>query len=573
MIFNATLNTLDQNITNATLSIWFSNGSLFNMTTNILTGTPINSTTWNIANIPLNDFIWNVEGCSIGTFVECRVADSNFTFSRLGYTLDSQFFNTTVFETDLQRFEINITTIPSILSVDARLFYNGTSISATTNCIGDSCNIFKEIDIPLVVGDGVESQNKSFFWNITLFDGTASITTPTDALEQNVSRIHLEECDATFTTLALNFTARDEQTNTRIDPFYFAGFLSDFWLGSGSVRRSNSFSNTSITEFNVCLNPTNRNFTVDAEIEYNDEVNSTTYNTRNYFFQDDIINNITQHIPLFLLAIDDSTSFILKVQDKNLLPVADALIITQRLDVGAGNFTTVQISKTDENGQTVGFFKTETVDYRFIIKKNGVTLLETSAQKVVPESSPFTLIFTVGADEGAPWIRFEDLSNLTNSLTFNTSNNLVSYTYIDTSGEFNLGRLLVVRQNLSGISPVICDINSSLSSATLICDVGGSDNTYTASGFINRVSGSFLVSQIVFSIASFAGTVGLLGVFLGWFIILVSAFAFKFNEVAGIVLMNLAVILTNIIGLVNFGFLFIFGMMAVSIIIIIQFEK
>jgi hypothetical protein len=274
-----------------------------------------------------------------------------------------------------------------------------------------------------------------------------------------------------------------------------------------------------------------------------------------------------------LLNVDDSTTFILKVQDTNLLPIADALIEIQRLDVGTGNFSIVQIAKTDDNGQTVGFFKTETVDYRFIIKKDGVTLLTTGAGKVVPETAPFTLTFTVGADEGAPWVRFEDLVDLTSTLTFNNTNSIASFEYEDISGNFTSSRLLVILQNLSGSSQTICDVNSTQSAAILTCDVNEVEGTYTASGFITRGTDIFLVNQIIFKVESFSSTAGLLGVFLAWFIILVSAFAFKFNEIAGIVLMNLTVIMVNLIGLVNFGFLFIFGMLGVSIMIIVLLNK
>ncbi len=573
IIFNTTLTTVDVNLTNATIDVWFSNGTLFNQTTNIVTGLPVNTTGWELVNISFNVFNWNVFACGIdgAGLTVCESAPQNFTFTVQQFTEVNQDFNANVSETDSQLFEINVSTVSSIISVTANLVYNGTSHSGITTCDVGSCNSKATIDIPLVQGSG-ESQIKSFFWNITVFDGSGSISAVSTTQEQNVSRIHLEQCDATFTVQALNFTAFDETDNTRINPFYFAGDF-DFWLGSGTVKRDNSFSNTSTTEFNLCISPADRNFTIDAEIEYNDIINSTTYNTRNYFFQQDIINNQSQDIFLFLLNVDDSTSFILKVQDTNLLPVVDALIIIQRFDPGSGNFTTVSIAKTDDNGQTVGFFKTETVDYRFIIKKDGVTLLTTGTQKVVPGETPFTLTFTVGADVGAPWTRFEDLSNLTKSLVFNSSTAIVSFTYVDISGDFTLSRLLVVAQNLSGLSPTICDVNSTQSSAILTCNTGNVTGTYVASGFITRGSDVFLVEQIIFKVETFASVAGLFGVFLAWFIILVSAFAFKFNEIAGMVLMNLTVIFVNIIGLVNFGLLFIFGMMGVTVIIMVLLKK
>lgn len=573
--FNSSVTSINTTLTNATLYIWDSVGDLLGNQVNTITGVDItNETIFINSTLDFGNYSWNVLGCGNNDTgsASCVFASSNFSFDILGFTVDSQVFSAEAFETDSEIFELNITVIEGILSVSSRLNYNTSiSIATITNTTNTSYTLTSTIDIPLVVGSD-ENQNKSFFWEVTTFDGTTSAQSNTTQEFQNVTRIHLEVCDATFDVRALNFSAFDEQTSNRIDPFYMAAEF-NFWLGGGAVRRPLAFSNLSSNELGLCITPSDRNITIDDTVEYNDVINSSTYNTRNYYFQNSIINNITQHIPLFLLNVDDSTSFILKVQDTNLLPISGALIDIQRLDVGTGNFTTVQIAKTDDNGQTIGFFKTETVDYRFIITRNGLTLLETGSQKVIPDTAPFTLTFTVGEDAGAPWIRFEDLDDLTETLVFNSSTAIVTYTYIDTSGIFSSSRLLVLLQNQSGFATTICDINSTLSSGILSCNTGNVSGTYTASGFITRGADIFLVEQIIFLISTFSDVAGLLGVFLAWFIILISAFTFKFNEIAAIVLMNLAVIFVNMIGLVNFGFLFIFGMMGVSILIIVLLNR
>lgn len=573
--FNSSILSINISLSNATLYIWNSTDDLLGTQDQTISGIDItNETIFINETLDFGDFSWNVLGCGsndTGSTI-CSFASSNFSFSVLGFEVDTEIFSAEALETDSEIFELNITVLEGILSVSSNLNYNTTLFTPViTNTTNTSYTLTATIDIPLVLGTG-EEQNKSFFWEVTTFDGATSFQSNTTTEFQNVSRIHFQECDGTFTVQTLNFTAYDEQTSARIDPFYMAAEF-DFWLGAGEVTRPLAFSNTSTSELSLCISPPHRDFFIDDTIEYNDVINSTTYNTRNFYFQNAIINNQSQDIFLFLLNVDDSTSFILKVQDTNLLPIVDSLITTQRLDVGTGNFTTVQISRTDDNGLTVGFFKTETVDYRFIITRNNITLLTTGSQKVVPETAPFTLTFTVGADEGAPWIRFEDLANLTKSLIFDTGSSIVSFTYEDISGQFISSRLLVISQNLSGVSPIICDVNSTLSSAILVCDTGNVSATYTASAFITRDSEVFLVEQIIFSIVTFALVAGLLGVFLAWFIILISGFAFKFNEIAGIVLMNITVIMVNIIGLVNFGFLFIFGMLGVSIIIIVLLNR
>lgn len=575
ILFNSTLQPTDTNLTNATLTIWYTNSSIFNETTNIVLGDVNNITTWNISNIPTDTFNWNVFGCGVGAttgITSCTYANSNFTFTVQSFSILDEFFNFNVSETDREEFEINISTVTIITSVNANLIYNGTSHPSSSTCDNlGFCNIRTNIDIPLIEGIA-ESQNKTFFWEITVFNSVNFITTNTTSNEQNVSRIHLEECNGAFTVQALNFTAFNEQNSTRVDPFTFDGTFNT-WLGNGDVRRNDSFSNSSTSEFDLCISPPERDFFIDATIEYNNDPNSTLYQTRNYFFQNDTINNVTQHIPLNLLLSSAATSFILKVQDANLLALANVLIFSQRFDAGTGNFTTVQVAKTDDNGQSVGFFETETVDYRFLIKRNGFLLLQTSPQKMVGETAPFTLTFTVGEGAAKPWVFFEDLPDLVATLIFNISSNEVQFSYVDTSNKFELARLLVETQNFSIAGGVICDINLSQPSGILTCPVGNATGNYIASGFIDRTDGLFLVKLINFTIQLFVAIAGLLGVFLAWMIILMSSFAFKFNELAGIWLVNASVIFVNMLQLVSFGMIFIFGMLAVSIIITVLFNR
>ena len=406
-----------------------------------------------------------------------------------------------------------------------------------------------------------------------MFNGTDSISVTTSTSTQNVTRVHLETCDGTFTTQSLNFTAYDEQNLSRLSPYQFDGTF-DIWTGGGSVKRESNFSESSITNKALCIKP-NATYFTDAQIEYNTPGNETIYTSRDYYFQNNTINNVSQDIFLYLLTSGSSTSFILKVQDDNLLPLVNHLILIQRFYPGENLFRTVQIAKTGDNGKSIGFFETETIDYRFIISLNALDLLTTTQQKIVGEIAPFTLTFTIGENLGKPWKSLENLTNFGFSLFFNKSTNIITYTYTDTSGNFTLGTLVVEKQNLSFSTNIpVCNSNSSQSSATITCNVSGnSTGTYIVRGFVTRGADESLISQIGFLIESFLETVGLLGVLLAWFLILMSSFAFKFNEIAGIFMINATVIFVNIIGLVSFGMLAISALIAVSIIIVVVLEK
>jgi len=469
-------------------------------------------------------------------------------------------------ETSRQSFEINVTTEITVLSISALLNYNGTNHTSTASCTSGNCTIINTIDIDLVTAG--ESELHDFFWDLTIFNGTDSISITTSTREQNVSRIHLEKCDATFTTQSLNFTAYDEQNLTRLSTFRFDGAFEQ-WTGAGTIRRETSFTNSSLSELNLCVLPTDETFFIDAIIEYDESGNESIYTLRNYFFQNDTINNVSQDIFLYLLKSSASTSFILKVQDDSLLPVAGVLVEINRFYPGTDEFRVVQIAKTDDSGKSVGFFETEIVDYKFFITLDNETLLETGIQKVIPESSPFTLTFNIGDPLGAPWATQEELEDLNSTLVWNDTSGFVTYIYIDSSSSFNLARLLVIKQDLANATndTTICNENSTLTSATLFCNVGTTNGFYVASAFITRSSTEDLDKQITFQVETLSGVVGLLGLFFGWFLILIAAFMFKFNEIAGIWAITITVFLVNIIGLIKFGGVFVTATIAIAMLL------
>ncbi len=507
---------------------------------------------------------WTYESCDNESF--CNIATvRNFNVSTF---IENNFtFNSTPRETSLQDFEVNITTIPSILSVSAFLNYEGARFLSQTSCDGLDCSITNTIDIPLITTG--QFQNESFFWEISVFDGSSSVSLNTSTNQQNVTRINLESCGGAFTTQALNFTAFDEQNLTRIDPFLFDATF-DQWLGSGTVKRESDFTDTSIDEVTLCILPADEEYFIDAIIEYDEAENTTNiYTLRNYYFQNDTINSSSQDIFLFLLEESSSTSFILKVQDDSLLPVQGVLIEINRFYPGTNEFRIVQIARTDDLGKSVGFFETEIVDYKFFITRNNSILLETGLQKVIPETSPFTLTFNIGEPLGEPWKTQDVITDLTSSLLFNQSSLIVTYIYIDTSNDLNLARLFVIRQSLTNSSAdiTLCNENSTLSSATLTCNTTTTGGFYIASSFITRENIEELDLQISFNIETLSAVVGLLGLFFGWFLILIASFMFRFNVVAGIWAMTTTVFLINLMGLISFGSVFVTATIATAVIL------
>lgn len=556
------------NITNATYYVWNSTGALFNKTT-VTVNAADNYSILNITGFILGNYHWNVQACAQNsTSVICENSlFGNYTFDWRPFVINTQTYNLNPYETSYEKFEINITTLPQILTVNSKLIYNGTQYTASTDCDSGECNIYRYIDIPLIQSG--ESENKSFYWTITVFDGSTSFAFNTTdfIISHNTTRIHLETCSATYPVLALNFSVWDEQNLSRINNFSF-GATFNTWLGSGSIQRNQSFENSSNSkEFNICIQPNTTQHT-DAIIEYKFNSSKTTYLPRNYYFQNASLTNITQHIKLYLLDASQSTSFIQEVQDQKLSPTKNALIYMQRYYPAERIYRTVQISKTDDNGESIGFYETEVADYKHIITKNGVVLLETSAQKVVGKSTPYTLTFKVGETLSTPWSFWEDNPNIQTSLIYNHTTNIVTFSYIDVTGATAYAQLLITKESSRNATiATICSTTSTQSSATLTCNMTGYEGTYVAKGIIG--TNEDIVVVLRFLITTARQIFGNEGIIIGIFIIMISGFAFIWNPTAGIVAVNAALWFVSIIGFISFSPIFLFAIAAVSIIAII----
>lgn len=553
------------NLTNATIYVWSQNGSVYLTNSTNLTGV-VNSSSFilNISNA--GTFNWNVlYTFDNGTGNLSAFATSNYTFTLVPFNVNNLTYENNVYETSSQRFVLNISSLTSILSSNGFLNYDGTLYLANTSIVDGNIIYSRDIDIPLI-SNGTGSQNKSFNWEVTIYDGTNSVSVNTSSLQQNVSEIYLQGCGGTVTTPALNFTAYQEENLTRINPYTFRGTF-QIYLGNGTVVKNQSFDSTSINEKLLCISPDTRNFRTNAEISYNSDGLNFSLTSRQYYFQQALINSTLQHIPLYLLNSASSTTFILKVQDNTIQPVANALIYIQRYYPGDGIYRTVQIAKTDSNGRSVGFYETETVTYKHLITKDGSLLLNTDPGIIVGETVPYTLTFNVGDPNVFPVDYLTNNNSIITVLSYNNTNRIVTYSYIDPTGTNNYGRLLVYKISMTNqTQETICDSTSPGSSATITCNMSGLFGTFIAEGYV--IDSSTLQDYISFIVTSARDIMGRNGAFLGWIIILTAAMAFVWNPTVGIIVINATIIFVGLTGLLIFSPVAYFAIMGVSIILI-----
>lgn len=379
-------------------------------------------------------------------------------------------------------------------------------------------------------------------------------------------------CNSTLNILAINFTSYDETNFTRISPFSFEGVFD--YNRYGDYHNNNfSWTNISTKEIDICLSPPDINYSISGTIQYSDS--SSVYTPRTYYFLNDIINNITTNLSLYLIPNSDSTTFIQKVLDRNQIPMQDVYIYTQRYYPGTASYKTVQVTKTGADGKTIGFYKTETVFYRHILKDNlGSILLDQPSQKIYPETAPYTLTFTVGEGYNYPGTP-SSLDGFSYSLNASELSKYITYTYSDSSGYLINSSMTVEKVVLSGSNVLVCNSSSTQSAATLTCNISAYDSgSFKIRLIASRTDNLYkIIESLTFKLSDNKLIFGRYGLFLAWFIILVAAMAFVYNPIAGILSIDIAVIFVNIIGLASFSYTGIFSVIALSVIAIIAIRN
>lgn len=495
------------NLSNATYTLWHSNATIFNQTTVTITGNDTNSTELDISALVIDNYVWNIETCAINSsgHTFCESAASNFSLSVSTFSITDAAFNDSVLETSGQNFRVEIDANPNVDSVSALLWYNGTSFaSSIADNGGGNYTASNNIDIELTIN---QSANKTFLWEFT-FVLTSGVTQKENSsiYNQEVNRTYFSECNATWDVQFINITTYDAE-----NPFpHVNASLKSAWEwyvqgGAGTIVRNYSWENVSETNhsFTFCGSE-NLTFMVDADIE----IDNALYAKNFHYFDDASLSNTTSILSLYLLNDSKATLTELNVVDEGQNPMEDVLISIQLYDIGTDTFYTVAMAKTNFNGDDLAYLNWYDSLYKFVLVRNGTTLLSTNPYKI--SESP--QIFEVITQTTYEFDKFEDFEY---SLYFNDSTNNFVLTFTKPSGEVDSGCLRVIKRNVTE-DYIVCETCETSNSATLYCNIGDEGNgtfiaTFYATGslkFVDTISEVIGVSSRIYEqIGNLDGTV------------------------------------------------------------------
>lgn len=376
-------------------------------------------------------------------------------------------YNNKTFSGLYEQFKLNITKDSSYTISSVNLFYNGTSnFLSFTNNINQL--LIKNISIPNINAN----TNLSFKWIINFSD---SSSVNSGDFNQSVFIINIDDCSA-FTNIFLNLTLIDEVSQKNLDGKIESYISLNSFMGNNLYNFSNIFSGNN-SKFCSNYNLNSSNYLLNSIIKYYEQNHTTEYyNILNLSMMN---LNIPYNIYLYDLNNSLSTDFLITFKDKNFLKKENVLIYLQREYIAENNsFKTIELPKTDSNGQTSAHLVQKDIVYNIIaydstngnvlaFLNNVVAFCEDATigncKININEESAINEIFNY--NENIP-IRYSNLN-------YNDTSRILSTTFFTSDGSIKNVQMMVFKSDYFG-NITACNNSIYSSSGTLSCTIPSS---------------------------------------------------------------------------------------------------
>lgn len=494
------------NFSNATYHVYYGNGTAYNTTTMSISGNTTASSTLTLVNLSLGSWLWNVNVCSLNASNSANCSwwgGYNSTFFKGAN--GSIEYSTQVYETALEQFAINLSIVPGTSISSANLVYNGSIYNASTVDLISSnlYRITKEITIPLNLNPFL-NQNATVFWIINYLDGFQQNIT---AVMQQKNYINLQNCNATFNISAANFTIKNESNFGELNGSIQAFFMYNM---GGDISKNYTFNTTNPagpSRYDFCIFPSNtaptKNFTTDMTLTYT----APDYVTRFYYLDSAVLTNTTSLIDLLLLPNTLAVQFILDVK-KGTDVIDNAIVYIGKKYISLGNiYKTVSIRQTDGVGRFVEFLELNN-EYQATIIKDGAVIGVVPFNSICG-SAPCELTLQIPDTAGNIFSSYDNTfaGNIAYNLSFNYTNKMVTFTYVDLTGLASYARLLVTTVSLNATGITACDTSLFSVAGTITCNMTNYAGDFRATTYISR-SPEKIIDYIDFFISTLKEDLG-----------------------------------------------------------------
>lgn len=379
----------------------------------------------------------------------------------------NQTYNNETTEGNLEDFlaELRLGSGYSISSVN--LNYNGSSNSGQSFASGSN-TVLRKTNL-LIPNVGINT-NFTFYWNVTLSDST---NLNLSFKNQTVHNLSLDNCSS-YTNELFNFTVLDEEDQTILPNATVETAFNIYDITRTQLILNYSQIFEKVNPVRICMNINltgDSEFVLDTIVRYEEVFHANEY----YNIVNQTLTNETaiQRIKLYDLNLSDSTDFQLTFTGSDFLPVENALVYVDRQYISENTFKTVELPKTDYNGQSVLHLVRNDVIYNVRITKDGIVL--GNFENLVAFCDDFTIgdcnIELNAFDSVESVFNYaDDLGLIYTAPTYNETQNLISFNFLTSDGLAKEVTLEVTRNDIFG-NRSVCNSTLISSGGTLQCSI------------------------------------------------------------------------------------------------------
>jgi hypothetical protein len=477
-----------------------------------------------------------------------NIFEYNRTFNNESISGSNQGFNITIYSK-------NFPSLPY-------LFYNNTNyLSTINNLLSNNYILSNYITLP----SNVNAKNYTFYWNIT---DSSGVKVNTYSSNQSVLPLAIDDCSV-YTFLLFNFTIKDEDTQVIINHTnYNITSNLNFNIYGPSGNSIGSFNKSyTIANPRVCLktNSSGGGYYVDGVIDYQ----ALSPYIHKFYYLSNYGTEQSYNIDLFDLLSTRSQEFLVTYKDINFLPAPNILIYVNRNYISENLYKTVEVVKTNNNGQALIHLVLSNIIYSFtFVDADTNSILSTLGNYVPFCNNIATGDCTINSNAVQTTINTRDyttIGGISFTNTFNSTNRSITSTFTSVSGLSNVNQTVVLYDRFGNTT--ICSSSLNSPSGILTCNVPFSY------GNISLLSSLYadneLVSSDVYTISKDSFDVfGYDGILWTILIIITITMLFITSPMGVIIAGLVGLIISTFLGLLNGGSIFGKGAYALIWIII-----
>lgn len=506
--------------------------------------------------------------------------------SLLNISVNRLFLNNTITGFNATNNFVNNSTTTEYLLIYSKNGSNNIKIDVAGNytlngtCTGgilitNNCNIYGVYDSVLNVsprllfGNGsiLTGSNITIYRNNTIIYNNFSNNTYTPVLRGEYYN---------FSILPINYTIQNANVTIlyNITNAYTYHYLQNSFI----INFYNETSNTILSGQNITLflissyNSSNYstttgglNVTLLTPTEYDLRyyLNNESTIPRDYFVT--LLPYSYENISLYIIDGGISQYYLPIIIDDKGNPVGNATVKLLRYFPSTNSYITVEMSRTDTNGQAVLRVVPNYIYYKLYVEKDNKVLV-TEPAKITSSSNTYTINLL-----SSPLDSYTTVQNIYKNISYNTNTDTFIMVWSDDTNDVISGCLNVYEYN-AGIKTVISSACSNGATGSLIKTITpNNQSSYEANGYLalNSRYSQISVGGITIDFTNKYRVTGLIGIFIA--IIIVLGFALIGGEsgtrgtiVSGV----LAVFLVGAYGLIAYSFESMIGLVIIAVIML-----